>query len=107
MNDQEIIEKEVDNSINQPPLPVKEEQIEENIGYNCSECSSIIEILSINEYNLKFKCVENEEHSNALKIDNYLEKMKKYINNKNLTEKCEKHNHKYRSYCLDCKMSFM
>ena len=29
--------------------------------------------------------------------------MKKYINNKNLTEKCEKHNHKYKYYCVDCK----
>ena len=29
--------------------------------------------------------------------------MKKYIDNKNLNNKCEKHNHKYRLFCLDCK----
>ena len=103
MHKQEISKKEVDNSINLTTSTVKEEQIEENIGYNCPECSSLVEILSINEYNLEFKCVEKDEHSNILNINNYLEKMKKYINNKNLKDKCEKHNNKYISYCLDCK----
>ena len=63
-----------DNYINHFPPVTKEEQIEENIGYNCSECSSLIEILSIKEDNLEFKCVNNENHCNTLKINNYLEK---------------------------------
>ena len=45
-------DKEANNLINQPLLQIKEEQIKENKGYNCSECSSLIEILSINENDL-------------------------------------------------------
>ena len=52
-------------------LPIiKEEQIQENIGYNCSECSSLIEIISINDLdnNLEFKCINNDKHNNKLNI---------------------------------------
>ena len=40
------------------PPPIQQEQKIENIGYNCSECSSLIEILSIDEDEncLSFKC---------------------------------------------------
>ena len=103
MSKQDIIENEVDNSINPPPPPAQEGYIQGNIGYNCSECSSLIEILSIKENNLEFNCVNTDKHNNKLNINNYLEKMKKYIDNKNLNNKCEKHNHKYRLFCLDCK----
>jgi len=49
-----------------------------NIGYNCLECSSLIEILSINENNntIEFKCINNNNHNNKIKIKDYLEKMK-------------------------------
>ena len=93
----------VDNSVNSPPPPAKEEKIRENIGYNCTDCSSLIEILSINEESIEFKCIANENHSKKLMINNYLEKMKKYLDNKNLNNICEKHNQQYIFYCLDCK----
>ena len=98
----DLNEKEADNSINSPPPPAQE-QIKENIGYNCSECSSLIEILSIKEDNLEFKCVSNENHCNTLKINNYLEKMKQYKDKKNLNDKCEKHSKEYIVFCLVCK----
>ena len=77
MSKQDINEIANDNSINSPPPPAQELN-KENIGYNCSECSSLIEIISIEENNLEFKCVNNNNHNNKLKINNYLEKMKKY-----------------------------
>ena len=50
------------------------------IGYNCSECSSIIEILSINENNntIEFNCINNNHNYKKIKIKDYLQKMKKY-----------------------------
>jgi len=41
-----------DNSGSQNPQIKQMELNTNNIGYNCSECSSIIEILSINEDNI-------------------------------------------------------
>ena len=62
MTSKDINEIEIDNSINYPPPLAEKEQVIKNIGYNCSECSSLIEILSINEKNLEFKCIGNENH---------------------------------------------
>ena len=96
--------KEANNIINQNLQIISDEQTKENKGYNCSECSSLIEILSINEDNLEFNCVNNNNHNKKIKIVNYLEKMQKFIDNKNLTQVCEKHNNKeYIFYCFDCK----
>ena len=81
----------------------QEEKIKSNIGYNCPECSSLIEIISINDNILEFKCINNENHSNKIKINDYFEKMKKYIDDKNLNDKCENHNDEYKVYCLNCK----
>ena len=103
MSKKDINEIIVDNSINSPPPSIQEELIKENIRYNCPECSSLIEILSINENNIEFKCINNDNHNNKLKIYNYLEKMKKYKDNKNLNDICEKHKNKYIIYCLNCK----
>ena len=82
------------------------EDNEEDIGYNCSECSSLIEIISINEDNntIEFNCINNHNY-NIIKIKDYLEKMKKYKENKNTN--CEMHknkkNNEYINYCFDCK----
>ena len=48
--------------------------------YNCSECSSVIEIISIDHDNIEFKCKNN--HNMKMKIKDYLDKMKEY--NKNI-----------------------
>ena len=52
----------------------------DKINYNCTECSSPIEIISINEnkYTIEFKCIKNIHRGNML-IRNYLEKIKIFI----------------------------
>ena len=99
--------KEDDLILSTPQL--KQIQLNNNIGYNCSECSSLIEILSINEDNntIKFNCINN--HKNNIKIKEYLEKMEKYKDNKNINENCEIHTKtkdyiKYVNFCFNCKL---
>ena len=73
----------------------------DDICYNCTECSSMIEILSINKDDIHFKCIKNK-HENIMTISEYLEKMKKY-NDKNINiDKCINHNNNYESYCFEC-----
>ena len=77
------------------------------IFYNCSECSSLIEILSINENNniIEFNCLnKNFNHNKKLTmpIKEYLEKMKKFNKNKLNKDECEIHKAKYLCYCFDC-----
>ena len=79
-------------------------KIDENEGYNCPRCSSLIEVVSINEDELQYKCINNNNHNNRLKIDEYLERMKKYIDKKNIIEKCEIHELEYKCYCNVCKI---
>ena len=57
------------------PTPIPEEKELNNLYYNCSDCPSLIEILSINENDniIKFKCVKN--HSKKMLIKDYLEKI--------------------------------
>ena len=73
--------------------------------YNCTECSSPIEILYINEKTniIEFKCSINK-HIKKLSIKEYMKKMKKF-NNKNINDEVcivDNHNKKYEFYCLDC-----
>ena len=53
-----------DAPIPSPNSQFNEIEINNNIYYNCTECSSLIEILSINEYNniIEFKCLN--QHKN-------------------------------------------
>ena len=77
--------------------------------YNCTECSSLIEILSIdeNKNSIEFNCLNknNDTHKKKMQIKEYLEKMKKY-NNKNINkDMCEIHkNNTYTCYCFDCNL---
>ena len=77
-----------------PPLELK------NCLYNCSECSSNIEIISLDENKIKFIC--NNKHNIDLEIKEYLKKMKHYNNAKLNDDKCDKHKKEYLSYCFDC-----
>ena len=79
------------------------------ISYNCTECSSSIEILSINEKKgvIQFRCLDNKSHGiKIMPIKEYFEKMVEH-KTKNINEdKCtihssSKHN-TYISYCFDC-----
>ena len=72
----------------------------------CPECSSSIEILSINEQNnvIEFRCIKNNKNY-IMTIKEYLEKIKEYKekNINNLKDTCQIHNdNKYVSYCFEC-----
>ena len=74
--------------------------------YNCSECSSPIEIINIDNKDIEFKCYnEMEAHKKIIPLNEYINKMKKLNIDKDY-EKCFENEHykKYESYCFDCKM---
>ena len=94
---------------NDAPPPTPDETTTEIVNEYftiCHECSSSIEILSINEQNnyIKFRCIkQNKEY--IMPIKEYLEKVKEYkeMNIDDLKDKCEKHkNNNYISYCYEC-----
>ena len=78
--------------------------------YNCTECSSLIEILSINEDNniIEFRCLNKDCHNakKTMSIKEYFEKMEKNKKTSTNYDKCREHisckNNKYVSYCFDC-----
>ena len=74
--------------------------------YNCPECSSLIEIKSINEKDniLEYKCLNcNKNQTKKINIKTFLEKMKKKAGNKINHDSCQIHNNnKFISYCFDC-----
>ena len=77
------------------------------IYYNCSECSSSIEIISINEQNnvIEFNCLSKEnKHPKKISIPlkEYFEKMKKFNRRELNNDECEIHKDKYISFCFDC-----
>ena len=73
------------------------------INYNCTECPSPIEIISINKNEIEFKCI-NTNNIKKMKINEYLESMKKIDNNEINNDKCVNHNNSiYICYCFDCK----
>jgi len=84
----------------------KDETIKLNeIYYNCTECSSPIEILYINEKSntIEFKFINNN-HIKKLSIKEYIKEMKKF-NDKNINDDIcvdNNHNKKYEFFCLDC-----
>ena len=78
-----------------------------DINYNCTECQSLIEILSIDEEKkeIEFKCT-NKDNNHGIKImtiAEYLKKMKNKNQNNINSDECKEHNNnKYVSFCLDC-----
>ena len=82
---------------NNEPTPINE------IYYNCSECPSPIEIISINEKEdlIEFKCKKNN-HKIEISINDYLDKMKKFNDEKINNDICLKHKIKYECFCFDC-----
>ena len=90
---------------NSPPTPKIEN---EKICFSCTECSSAIEILTIDEKNnsMNFKCLNNISHGiKNISLKNYLEKMKENKQN-NINEykvKCKNHiDNNFTHFCLDC-----
>ena len=73
------------------------------INYNCTKCSSPIEIISLNEKecSIEFKCINNN-HELKMAIKDYINKMKSF-NDKNINNDiCDTHNKKFECYCTDC-----
>ena len=84
----------------------KEKEVKLNeIYYNCTECSSPIEIIYINERVniIEFKCINNN-HIKKLPIKEYIEEMKKFNNKNSNVDICieDNHNNKYEFFCIDC-----
>ena len=71
--------------------------------YNCTECASEIEVLSINENEctIEFQCINNK-HKKKMSIKQYINKMKNFNDNNINNDICNIHNLKYECYCLDC-----
>ena len=75
------------------------------INYNCTECSSSIEILSIDndKCSIEFKCLnKNKSHNKKTLIKDYINKMKYYNNIDINNDICKIHDNKYEYYCLEC-----
>ena len=75
--------------------------------YNCTDCSSLIEIISINEQNnlIEFKCLGKENHQRkVMSITEYLKKKNKFYQKNINQDLCEIHGkkNKYVTYCFDC-----
>ena len=89
-----------------PPTPDETTSSIINEYYTiCYECSSSIEILSINEQNIKFRCTKQNKEFPIMSIKEYLKKVEEYKekNENDLKDKCEKHkNNNYVSYCYEC-----
>ena len=88
-------------------VPETEEIIQLNdISYNCTKCSSPIEVLSLNEKNcfIEFNCIKNN-HKIKISIKDYLNQMKDLKNKNANNDICEdkQHNLKYEYYCINCK----
>ena len=103
--------KEKNNVESAPPTPGFEKEELKNIYYNCTQCPSLIEIISIDENNntIEFKCLNNKNNHNndniVISINEYLKKMEENkIENIELGEICYEHdiNDKYYCYCLNC-----
>ena len=104
--------KSEENDLNDaPPLVTLSNEIEMNeLYYNCSECSSMIEILSLEEEKniIEFKCLNNDKdninHDKIIMpLKDYLKNMKRYNNKAANDDICSIHNSKYISFCISCK----
>ena len=80
-----------------------------NILYNCTECSSLIEVLLISEDKniIKFKCLNKDCNvEKTMSMNEYFEKMEKYKQRSINEDTCRKHisskNNKFVSFCFDC-----
>ena len=90
---------------------VTEENDDNNLYYNCPECPSLIEILSIDEENnnIEYNCLNKKyfHGKSIISIREYLNKMRKFTNQKINKDTCDLHSSKYSnseyiSYCFDC-----
>ena len=86
--------------------PIFKDEESNNIGYNCTDCPSLIEIIAINKKTniIKFKCINEDNNIKVMPIKKYLLKMAKYKNMEINNDKCHIHNinNKYINFCINC-----
>ena len=69
---------------------------------HCTECSKPIEILSLNNNIIKFKCIdEKNKHVKKMLFNDYIKKMK-LNKNYDVNISCLNHHKEYKYYCVDC-----
>ena len=97
------------NSNDAPPVTPRPLNENNDILYCCSECSSLIEILSINDEEniIEFKCLNKNGHDiKRIPISEYFERMNKYkkkcFNDDLCIEHSSNKNNKYESFCFEC-----
>ena len=110
--------QKIENNSSEAPLPTpseagETEELKNNNFTICPDCGSSIEILSINENRIEYRCLnEKNKHTEETKFTKtnkeYLENIIKNKDNKieEIKDKCHIENHNlnnYVSYCLDCK----
>ena len=103
-----INKKDNDSNEAPPPTPIFQENILINEYFLiCPDCSSSIEILSINEVNniIEFRCIKNNKNY-IMTIKEYLQKIEYIPKNKDdIKDKCNIISHKnndFVCYCFDC-----
>ena len=92
-----------------PILTPKPSSFSDITSYNCTECSSSIEVLSISEKSgiIQFRCLDNKSHGvKIMPIKEYFEKMFAHKTQNFNEDKCTIHpsskNNTYITYCFDC-----
>ena len=96
------MKEKIDEKGESSPTPILWEKDLDEKNYDCIDCSSLIEILSINEENnnVKFRYINN--HKKEILIKEYLKHIEKN-KDKIVNEKCELHNQEYTFFCFDCR----
>ena len=89
--------------------PTMTPELNRELYYSCSECSSLIEIISINEEKntIEFNCLnqENKHQKNInIPIKEYIKQMKKLINKNLFNNQCDIHKKDYISDCFKCNL---
>ena len=74
--------------------------------YNCPECLSLIEILSINDNldEMEYRCLNKDNfHRQKIEIKEYLQKIKSYDSSAPIITRCDDHNKNgFEYFCLNC-----
>ena len=83
--------------------PGFENKVLKEIYYNCTECNSLIEILSINEKENTIEFLCSNQHKKLMPIKEFLDKMMDNDNVDINKDICQIHKNKYMSFCFDCK----
>ena len=83
--------------------PGFENKVLKEIYYNCTECNSLIEILSINEKENTIEFICSNQHKKLMPIKEFLDKMMDNDNVDINKDICQIHKNQYMSFCFDCK----